>query len=139
MSAVNGRRETYARIRKLLRPRRKPMHSAERSMLPSVESTSLSQHPSSKSLSHSPVKGSVNGRHDAFADRRPLPRIDLTNSGCIELLFADRKLKLRGHSDQFCQRFSLHFPCHVSSLDLHGDFAGPEFETDLFIEHTQNY
>ena len=78
-------------------------------------------------------------RHDAFADRRPLPRIDLTNSGCIELLFADRKLKLRGHSDQFCQRFSLHFPCHVSSLDLHGDFAGPEFETDLFIEHTQNY
>src|SRR5260370_16095545 len=52
---------------------------------------------------------------------------------------AGRKLKLRGHSDQFCQGFSLHLAHHMPALDLYRDFAGPEIKCDLLIEHAPNH
>src|SRR5277367_6304195 len=51
---------------------------------------------------------------------------------------AGRKLKLRGHPDQFRQRFSLHLPHHVPAMDLYGDFAGSEFKRYLLIKHARN-
>src|SRR3981189_890621 len=52
---------------------------------------------------------------------------------------AGRNLKLRRHSDQFRQRFSLHLAHHVPPLDLHRDFAGPEIKSYLLIEHAPDH
>src|SRR5580704_13489689 len=65
--------------------------------------------------------------------------IGVWKSGGPLSLVARWKLKLAGHSHQFSQRSGLHLAHNVSSMDLHGDFAGPEIRGYLFIEHPGNH
>ena len=50
-----------------------------------------------------------------------------------------RKLNLSRHSHEVRQGVRFHFPHHVSTMDLDGDFAGPEFRSYLLIEHPGNH
>jgi hypothetical protein len=69
-------------------------------------------------------------RNDVFAFATRSGEALLRRQG-NKLLPADRRIKLRCHSDQVGKRFSLHLRHYLAALDLHGDFAGPEFKRDL--------
>ena len=57
----------------------------------------------------------------------------------IMLFPAGGKLQHPRHFHPFRQRSSFHLLHRTAALNLHSDFAGPKFPSDLLIEHARNH
>src|ERR1700737_2630269 len=103
MSEANGSAKTYAPGQELPRPRRKPIHSAERQTLLAVQSISLSSDNSSSKVSVALRKSfpvERRGMNDACAQLASMIQFAESRG---QLFLAGGKLQLCRHPDQLRQ------------------------------------